>query len=750
MNPDIIKHVRGESIFIDDMPVPEGTLYASVFFSAVAHAKIKSISIDDTSSSEGVKAVLTFKDIPGKNQIGNIIQDEHLLAEDEVEYIGEPIAIVVADNQLNADKAKSKIKISYEELPVITNPREAAKRGLLIIPPVIFSMGNTHEGFDNCKYIVEDKVEIGGQEHLYLETQAALAMPIENNSLKIYSSTQSPTAVQKTISRVLGLSMNNVEVDVLRLGGGFGGKEDQATAWATISAFAAYKLQKPVKLILNRHEDLRFTGKRHPYSADFKIGINAELKIISYEVKFYQNAGAFADLSTAILERTLFHATNSYFIPNVKAIGYSCKTNLPPNTAFRGFGGPQGMFVIESAIHKVAEIIGVDAQVIQENNLIKESDFFYFGQEVKNTNASVCWHEAKSKYKLDDKTTAVKKFNSESLIVKKGIALMPICFGISFTSSFLNQASALLHIYTDGSVSISSAAVEMGQGVNEKLRKIVANTLSIGLEKIKVETTNTTRVANTSPTAASSAADLNGNAVLLACQYLKERLIAEAKLLLDVDDDANVDLQNESVLLNEKTTTLGWNELINNCYLSRISLSSQAYYATPDVYFDRQINKGNPFAYHVYGTAIISATIDCLRGTYKIDSVEVVHDFGKSIDKTIDLGQAEGAIIQGLGWVTMEELAQSETGVLLSNSLSTYKIPDIQFTPEVFDITFLESSENNYGPLKSKAIGEPPLMYGIGVYFAILNAVKSFNKNLSAKYNLPFTPEKVLMSLYQK
>jgi len=750
MNPDIIKHVRGESVFIDDMPVPEGTLYASVFSSSIAHGKIKNIFLQEALSSEGVKAILTFKDIPGENQIGNVIQDEHLLAEDEVEYIGEPVAIVVADSKLNADKAKTKIKIFYDELPIITDPREAAKQGKLIVPPVIFTTGNTHEGFDKSTYITEDKVEIGGQEHLYLETQAALSILVENNLLKVFSSTQSPTVVQKTIARVLGLNMNNVEVDVLRLGGGFGGKEDQATSWAAISALAAYKLKKPVKLVLNRHEDIKLTGKRHPYSADFKIGINDELKIIAYEVKFYQNAGAFADLSTAILERTLFHATNSYYIPHVKAIGYSCKTNLPPNTAFRGFGGPQGMFVIESAIHKAADFIGVDAFLIQEKNLLRENDFFYFGQVAKKVNASACMNEAKTKYNFEEKIKSVNIFNSQNVLSKKGIALMPICFGISFTSTFLNQASALVHIFTDGSVSISTAAVEMGQGVNEKIRKVAANELSINPDRIKIETTNTTRVANTSPTAASSAADLNGNAVIIACSNLKERLFQHAKMLLDVDDKSVIEIKNEKIYLNNKITSLEWKELISSCYLNRISLSSQAYYATPDIYFDRQINKGNPFAYHVYGTAIISATVDCLRGNYKIDSVEVVHDFGKSIDETIDIGQAEGAIIQGLGWITMEELIQNDNGILLSNSLSTYKIPDIHFTPEIFEIAFFKNSENDYGPMKSKAIGEPPFMYGIGGYFAILNAVKSFNKKTKTQYNLPFTPEKVLMSLYTK
>lgn len=750
MNPDVKKHVRGDSIFIDDMSIPEETLYASVFYSSIAHGNIKDISFSDALNSEGVVKIISHKDIPGQNQIGNIIQDEHLLSEGKIEYIGEPIAIIIADSQLNANKARNKIKIAYEEYEAITEPREAARIGKLIVPPVVFSMGNIHDGFENSKYVIEDKVEISGQEHLYLETQGAVAIPNENSGIKVFSSTQSPTAVQKTIAAVLGLNMNQIEVDVLRLGGGFGGKEDQATAWAAMAALGTYLTKKPVKIILNRHDDLILTGKRHPYSADFKIGLDENLKIIAYEVKFYQNAGAFADLSTAILERTLFHTTNSYFIPNVKAIGYSCKTNLAPNTAFRGFGGPQGMFVIESAIHRAAEVIGVSAYDIQEKNLLKDDDIFYYGQIAKNVNAEKCWLKAKQKFRFVDKANDIKLFNEQNLVYKKGIALMPICFGISFTSTLLNQASALVHIYTDGSVSISTAAVEMGQGVNEKIRKIAAEILSINLDRIKIESTNTTRVANTSPTAASSAADLNGNAVIIACSNLKERLLQHAKNMFDIDDDKEILIKDEKLINFDGGVLTDWNSLIINCYLNRISLSSQAFYATPDIYFDRRLNQGKPFAYHVYGTAIITATVDCLRGIYQIDSIEVVHDFGKSIDKNIDLGQAEGAIIQGIGWVTMEELLHDKSGKLLSNSLSTYKIPDIQFIPDIFTVDFLENSENMYGPLKSKAIGEPPLMYGIGAYFAIINAIKSFRKDIKIKYSTPITPEKVLLALYSK
>lgn len=749
-NTDIEKHVRGESQFIDDLIVPAGTLYAAVFDSTIAHGKILNINIDEAKSISGVKAILTAKDLPGINQVGGIIPDETLFAEDEVQFVGEPIGIVVADSIVTAQKAVKKIKIDYDPLTAIFDPREAYAKGQLIIPPRIFSFGNVDEEWSNCDIIVEGKVETGGQEHLYLETQGSVSNPQEGGKLKIFSSTQSPTTVQRTAARILGVDMNNIEVDVLRLGGAFGGKEDQATHWAVMSALAAYKLNKPVKLVLNRMDDIRMTGKRHPYSSDYKIGLTSDGKILAYEVTYYQNAGAVADLSPAILDRTLFHATNSYFIPNVKTTGISCKTNLPPNTAFRGFGGPQGKFVIEAAIHKAAEKLGIDASEIQRKNLLKNGDSFYYGQQAENCYAEKCWTNAEEKYHLKILKKEVKDFNTQNYQYKKGIAVMPICFGISFTNTFLNQASALVHVYTDGSIGVSTAAVEMGQGVNEKIKIAVANTLSVSKDKIRIETTNTTRIANTSATAASSGADLNGNASILASKNILERLLKAAAEELRVNNVNDLELKDEQIFHKGEKTNLFWNDLIKTAYQKRISLSSQAYYATPNIYFDRGTNKGKPFAYHVYGTGIITATLDCLLGTYTIDSVKVVHDFGKSLNPVIDLGQAEGGIVQGIGWLTVEEVVHSNEGKLLSNSLSTYKVPDIYSAPKEIEVAFLEDSENRYGPFNSKAIGEPPFMYGIGAYFAILNAMKAFRPEKDFEINAPLTPEKVLMNLYCK
>lgn len=749
-NYDSIRHVRGESIFIDDVNIPASTLHCAVYFSPIAHGKIKSINFDEARSSEGVVSILTYKDIPGENQIGGIIQDEKLFADDAVEFIGEPIALVVAKSVSQARTAVKKITAEFEPLEVITNPKEAFKKGKLILnTPKVYNLGNTENAWNKCDLIIEDTVESGGQEHLYLETQAAITFPSEGLGLKILSSTQSPSTVQRIASKVLNLPSHLIESEVVRLGGGFGGKEDQATAWAVMTALAASKLKKPVKLVLPRHEDMVLTGKRHPYISDYKIGFSKEGKILAYEVTFYQNSGAAADLSTAIMDRTLAHCTNSYFIPNVKATGWCCKTNLAPNTAFRGFGGPQGMFVIEAAIHKAAKKLGIDAHKIQSLNLFKEGEEFSYGQKTENCNARICFESLDIKCSLEKVKSDIQSFNSSNRFVKKGFAVMPVCFGISFTNTMLNQASALVHVYNDGSVGISTGAVEMGQGVNMKMRLIVSSVFGIDVSFVKSETTNTTRNANTSATAASSGADMNGNAALIACREILGRLTGFYRLINNLPDNALIEIQNSKVCVDGKETTDTWKSLILQAYLNRVNLSAHGFYATPEIYFDPKTNKGKPFAYHVYGSALIVAKVDCLRGTYEIESVKAVHDFGQSLNKVIDRSQAEGAIMQGIGWMTMEEIIHNREGKLLTSTLSAYKVPDINYTPKEFEIEFLENSINKPGPFNSKAIGEPPFMYGIAAYFAIRNAVESFNGNSEFSYTAPMTPERVLMNLYK-
>ncbi len=747
-NIDSYTHLRGESIYVDDIPLQAETLFAAVYDSPVAHGKIISIDVSEAEKIKGVVRVITAKDIPGENQIGGIVPDEELLASTHVHFCGMPIVLVVAETEEIARTAVKKIKAEIERLPVITDPREAKEKGELIIPPRTFKLDNTGDAWKDCDYIFEGRTETNGQEHLYIETQGAYALPQENGSIKIYSSTQGPTAAQRTAARVLNIPMHQIEVDTTRLGGGFGGKEDQATTWAVMCALATHLTKRPVKYCLHRMEDMRMTGKRHPYSSDFKIGLNKELKILAYEVSFYQNAGAAADLSPAVMERTLFHCTNSYFIPNVKATAYSCRTNLPPNTAFRGFGGPQSMFVIEAAIAKVAEALNLPATVIQEKNLIQAGDEFPYGQKA-DSEAPACWHKTVELYDPEKLRQEINEFNSNNKHYKKGLAMMPICFGISFTKTPMNQARALVHVYTDGSIGISTGAVEMGQGVNTKIAQVAAGIFSVDLKRIKINSTNTWRIANTSPSAASATADLNGKATQMACMEILKRMKQVIADEFNVSATA-VEIKEETIFINNEKTDWDWKKAVMATYLRRVSLSEHAHYSPPGIHFDATIEKGHPFAYHTYGTAIVIATVDCLRGTYEFDAVKVVHDFGKSMNEIIDRGQCEGGIVQGIGWMTMEEIVYDKDGKLRSNALSTYKVPDIYSVPKEISIHALETTKDNLAILRSKAVGEPPLMYGIGAYFALRNAIKAFNPAAEIAFDAPMTAEKVLMALYGK
>jgi len=745
---DIHDHVKGRSIYLDDIPLIQGTLFARVFTSNVAHGRIIKLDISKARDLEGVHKVLISSDITGINQIGGIIDDEPLMAENIVDFIGMPIALVLADSESIARKACKLIECEIEALEVITDPRIAYEKGALIIPSKKFILGDTESTWSSCSHIFEGKADINGQEHLYIETQGAYTQPLEGGKIKVYSSTQGPTAVQRAVAKVTGMEMHSIEVDVTRIGGGFGGKEDQANAWAALCALGTHITGRPVKYSLSREEDIYMTGKRHPYSADFKIGFDNKLKILAYEVTFFQNAGAAADLSPAVLERTLFHCTNAYFIPNVNAIAHCCKTNLPPNTAFRGFGGPQGMFVIECAITVAANKLKCKASDIQKANLITTGDVFPYGQ-LAESEAETSWQQFEDRFDLKKMQQDVDQFNKENTHLKKGLAVQPICFGISFTKTLMNQARSLVHIYTDGSVGITTGAVEMGQGVNTKIAQVAAHIFSLPIDKIRIYSTNTTRIANTSPSAASATADLNGKATLMACEAIKERL---KKVVISIADtkeqNSDIEIRDGLVFLDSLETKITWQELISKAFEQRVSLSEHAHYATPDVHFDWSKGKGHPFSYHVYGTSVTQVTVDCIRGNYEIDFVKVVHDYGQSMNPMIDLGQIEGGIVQGIGWMTCEDVFYDEKGKLRSNALSTYKIPDIYAAPKEIDIIPLITDKENLALLQSKAVGEPPLMYGLGTYFAIENAIQSFNPAVPCRMNAPYTPEKVLLALY--
>jgi len=755
-NPDSVLNVLGQTSYVDDIPEPRDLLHAAIVPSPSAHGRLVRLETSEASARFPKAIFLSAADIPGTNQIGNAVPDEPLLCDGEWHFRGEPIALVLAESRSEARRAAALVRVEAEELEVITDPREAAARGELLLPPRTMRSGDVEKAFAECAYVVEGRVDSGGQEHVYLETQGAIAWPGEAGGVRIVSSTQWPSGVQKAASRVLGVPMNRVEVETMRIGGGFGGKEDQATPWGCFAALGARLTRRPVKIYLNRHEDLSYTGKRHPYSSDFKLGLDKEGRILAFEADYYQSSGGCADLSPAVLARTLFHALSAYYVPNVRVTGYLCRTNLVPFTAFRGFGAPQGIFVVESAIAKAAEATGIPAVDLQCKNLLSEGDTFHYGMPVEECRTDQSVARVLEKCDWNGLQKRIASFNGSNHLKKRGAAMIPLCFGISFTKLMMNQTGALVHVYNDGSVTVNTGAVEMGQGVGRKIAIITAKSLGAPVDRVRIESTRTTTVANTFATAASSGTDLNGMAAQLACAQIKERLLAVAAEQLSQSDaqqhtgvkaaDISCEISNGEVLRSGKPTGLKWDDLVAKAHESRVDLSAHAFYSTPGLFYDDQNEKGSPFAYHVYGAAVVTATADILRGTYTIDEAFMVHDAGEPIDLLVDIGQTEGGFVQGLGWAVLEDLRFDREGKLQADTLSTYKVPDVHFVPKM-DIEFLDNAPNPKAVLNSKAIGEPPLMYAIAGYFAVLNALKAARPDTEGFYDSPMTPEKALTFL---
>lgn len=738
---------KGEALFTGDLPLPSGTLHAAVAVSPHAHAAFTTINRDDALSEPGVTAVLTAADIPGRNDIGNLFHDEPLLAVNRVECVGQPYALVLATDAAAAWRAARRLDADWTPLPAVFDPREAFAAGMLIQPPRTFAAGNVDEAWGHCHTLVSGRVDIGSAEHAYLETQCALALPRDDGGLKIHSATQSPSVVQKAVAAVAGLPMHAVEVVVERLGGGFGGKEDQATLWACLAALASLRTGRPVRIRPDRRDDMRITGKRHPYSADFRLGLDAEGRFLAYEAFLYQNAGCSADLSTAILERSLFHATNCYRIPHVRVTAASCRTHLPSNTAFRGFGAPQSIFVMEAAIREAARQRGCPPEFLQRLNLLHDGDILPYGMQLERVRAEACWRRLEERHDPAARRREQADWNAAGGRFRKGMALVPVCFGIAFTATLLNQAEALVHVYTDGSVSVTTGAVDMGQGVHRKIRRLAALTLGLSESRIRVEGTSTLRVANLSPTAASTGADLNGEAARQACLTILAGLRTVAADLLQQPADTLRFDGGRIQAANPATPALDWETLVAEAYARRVPLSALAHYATPGLHFDRERNTGHPFRYHVYGAALIEATVDTLRGTGRIDRVALVHDCGRSLDPATDHGQIAGAVVQGIGWMTCEDLRHDAAGRLLSDTLASYKIPDLHDAPAI-DISLLEDADNPPGVLNSKAVGEPPLIYGLGAYFALQDALMACRPDLPLEFRTPMGPERIFTTLY--
>jgi len=746
-NTDMIMHVQGTSQFVDDIPTPEGCLHAALYTSAVAHGRIRSLDIARAAAAPGVVAVFTHRDVPGVNQVGHVLKDQPLLAVDEVHYIGQPIALVVADSRRAAQRAVGLVAADIEPLEAVFDPREAACRGLVHGQKRTMERGDVDSAWARCVHVAQGTLASGGQEHFYFETQRALAIPGEHDTIKVCASVQSPGTFHHHVAEVLGIPQHKVELEIRRLGGGFGGKESTAV-WAVAPALAAFLLRRPVKLVLGRNEDIATTGKRHAYQYDYRIGVDAAGSILAYEACLYQHAGACADISLAVLGRSLLHTSGSYSIPNLRVSAVSCRTNLPPNNAFRGFGVPQGTFAIEAALAHVSEVMGVAPARLQRLNLLQSGDSLPYGVVLEKPTAIRCWEELDRQVDIEARHAEVAAFNQQHEEVKRGLAVVPVCFGISFAQTALNQASSLVNIYVDGSVSVSTGAVEMGQGVNAKIALVAARTLGIPEDRVRVDTTNTTRIPNASPTSASTGADLNGMATKKACETLVRRLqefTVQHLRLADVRTD-EISLRDGFVRVRGERTDLGWERLVAAAQWARVDLSSHDFYATPDVYHDPTVERGRPFAYYSFGTSLTQVRLDCVRGNYSIESVDIVHDAGQSLSEVIDRGQIEGALLQGIGWATIEQLRYARDGRVLT-LVNAYKIPDIRFGPTRLTVSLLRNSDNPYAVCNSKAIGEPPFVHGLGAYFALLHALRSVRRDRPLP-SLPLTPEKVFMYLH--
>jgi len=746
------KHVTGESIYINDIEMGGNVLIGHVVYSTKAHAKIKSIDFNEALKLDGVKAILSFSDIPGENQMGPVFHDEPCLALDEVIFIGQAILLIAAENKCACLEAKKHIRIEYEELPSILDLDSSIENNNRLQAPRKIETGNITEGFDTSDHFLEGVLDTGGQEHWYLETQSCMAIPGEDNEFKLYSSTQHPSETQAIVAEVLGIKRNDVEVEVRRMGGAFGGKETQANHVAAWSALLANATGKPVKIHLTRDEDQIMAGKRHRTKNSYKVGFSKEGKLHALDVEIHIDAGSSSDLTMAILERALFHIDNAYFIPNLRVVGNSWKTNLPSNTAFRGFGGPQGMAVIENIIDRIARYLKKDALEIRQVNFYNTDpeDITHYHQKVENNRLQLILDQLVKSSDYYEARTQVQRFNKSNQFIKKGLALTPVKFGISFTTAFLNQAGALVNIYRDGTILINHGGTEMGQGLNTKMLQIASSELGLDQSFIKVNSTNTSKVPNTSATAASSGSDLNGMAVKNAIDKVKKRLSILVSDILKIEK-SDIDIISKSGKVyesNNPNVFINFTELIERAYLERISLSATGFYKTPGIHFDREKGKGKPFHYFAFGMAVSEVEVDTLTGSAKLLRTDILHDAGKSINEGIDIGQIEGGFIQGLGWVTTEDLKYDKKGNLLNHSPDTYKIPTIQDIPKDFRVDLLRNVPNPNTIRQSKAVGEPPFMLALSVWLAIKDAISAVGDHqFEPEFSLPATNEVILESI---
>ncbi|GAU80778.1 xanthine dehydrogenase molybdopterin binding subunit [Bosea sp. BIWAKO-01] len=741
------KHVAGEALYIDDIAEPAGLAHAYLGLSQVAHGRLISLDLAAVRTAPGVLTVLTAEDIPGANDISSTHRhDEPVFTTQTILHHGQPLFAVVAETRDLARRAAALAKAAYEEAaPLLDVAAARAAGGALVTDPLKLERGDVADALATSPRRLKGSMEIGGQDHFYLESQIALAIPGEDEDMQVLSSTQHPSEVQHMVAQVLAVGSHAVTIEVRRMGGGFGGKETQANLFACVAALAARKLKRPVKLRPDRDDDMVITGKRHDFVVDYEIGFDDEGHIHAVDAVYAARCGWNADLSGPVTDRALFHMDNCYFYPAVRGRSQPLWTNTVSNTAFRGFGGPQGMVGAERFIEEVAFATGLDPLEIRRRNLYGAAgrDITPYHQQVEDNIAGDVIAELERRCDYRERQTAIREANRKSPVIKRGIALTPVKFGISFTATWYNQAGALVHVYTDGTVALNHGGTEMGQGLYVKVAQVVAQAFGIGLDQIKITATTTGKVPNTSATAASSGSDLNGMAALDACETIKARLVAFASKRWEVSAEEIAFLPGR---IRIGTQEMSFAEFVAAAYMARVQLSATGFYATPKIHWDRKAGSGHPFYYFAYGAAAAEVAIDTLTGEYKVERVDILHDCGTSLNPAIDKGQIEGGFVQGMGWLTTEELWWDDKGRLRTHAPSTYKIPVASDRPRIFNVELLENAPNREPTIhRSKAVGEPPLMLAISVLHALSDAVASVGDHrFCPRLDAPATPERVL------
>jgi len=747
-----VRHVTGEARYVDDWPLPPDAVHGVIVTSTQAHGRITRRDANDARAVEGVVAVLFAEDIPGSNLIGPIVHDEQLLASEEVHYVGQPVALVVATDLEAAHRGAERVQVDIDPLPSLQSIEAAIEAESFIAPPHEIERGDVDAALDGAHLRLQGEVHIGGQDHFYLETQAALALPEENGCVTVLSSTQHPTEVQNEVATVLGVGAHAVVCEVPRMGGGFGGKESQATPVACLAALAVHHTGRACKVWLDRDADMRITGKRHPFLGRYDAAFDEGGMLLGLNVELYSDAGWSADLSLPVLDRALFHLDSAYYVPALRFRGLACRTHRPSNTAFRGFGGPQGIVVTEEIMNRAAAELGLDPAQMRAQNFYGAAprDRAPYGQEVpaEHNRLATIHASLMDSSEYTARKASIEAFNAESTWVKRGLGYQPIKFGISFTKSILNQAGAFILIYADGTVQLNHGGTEMGQGLHTKMLTVCAHELGVPVEAIRVMTTATDKVPNTSATAASSGSDLNGQAVAAAASELRERLRPVAAGLLELSDDEATALHFEGGVVAHPPSgkRVPFAEVAQHAWLERVSLSATGFYRTPGVGYDHATGSGTPFYYYAYGAAVCEVEVNGLTGEHRLLRTDILHDVGTSLVPTIDRGQVEGGFVQGLGWLTCEEVLFRDDGRPVTTGPSTYKIPAIGDVPEDFRVDLLPKAPQPGVIHGSKAVGEPPFMLAIGVVAALRHAIASLRPG-HADLRLPATPESILRAI---